>query len=121
MVIEGEVIFPKGTKPISGATLIATLQDTREADAPARIVRKHMLPSVSHDPARSRSLPFSLEYDAPASLGLTVSVLVDLDGDGRTSPGDFINMESYRVKSEVNRQKVRVRVFRVPFHEGKSK
>jgi uncharacterized lipoprotein YbaY len=111
-LIEGEVLLPTDVPSFSDATLIVELQDTREADVPARILARHIQTGISYDPARGKPLHFSVAISESArGPGVTVSVLLDLDGDGHITRGDYINMESCPVTSDS--AKLRVRVQRV--------
>jgi hypothetical protein len=111
-LIEGEVLLPPDAHSFSDATLIAELQDTREADVAARVLARHVQRGISYDSVRPEPLHFSLPLSASVSApGITVSVLLDLDGDGHITRGDYINMRSYSVTSDS--AKLRVRVQRV--------
>ena len=60
------------------------------------------------------ALPFALRGRLPDERGdYTVRVLVDLDGDGLVSRGDFVNVESYPVLTRGHPREVTVKVERV--------
>ncbi|HVG07769.1 MAG TPA: hypothetical protein VNM67_08685 [Thermoanaerobaculia bacterium] len=73
------------------------LQDTTYADAPARLLAEQFLDGVRHDRRASEELPFALEGPPPPpeARNTSVSAHVDVDGDGRISPGDLVSQQSY--------------------------
>jgi hypothetical protein len=108
-LIEGEILLPPDAHSFSDATLIVKLQDTREADVPARILARHIQPGISYDPMRPKPVHFSVILaDSASAPGVTVSVLLDLDGDGCITRGDYINVESYPVTADSAPLRVRV-------------
>jgi uncharacterized lipoprotein YbaY len=112
LLIQGEIEFPSEDETFSNAALTVTLQDTREADAPALVLKKQVTKRISRTAGSSEPLRFTLQCeDCPDSRFVTVSVLLDLDGDGCVSRGDYINVESYPV--EPSPRKMRIRVHRV--------
>ena len=74
------------------------LEDTSLADVEATRVLEQVIKDVSYDASTPGKIQFSMYgaiLDERASY--SINVLVDLDGDGKMSRGDFINMESYPV------------------------
>ena len=75
------------------------------------LVRHEVVPAV---PLPGGIIPFTLkvvEVDARATY--TIRVLVDRDGDGRISRGDYISMASYPVLTRGHQPEVTVRARRV--------
>lgn len=106
----GEINFPSENDTFSNATLTVTIQDTSEADAPARILAKQICGNISRPHGSREPLPFVLECeDIRESPFVTLTVLVDLDGDGRISSGDYISMESYPVHFSPHKMQIQVR------------
>ena len=106
----GEVEFPSQNDAFSDATLIVTVQDTQEADAPARVLCKQDFRNISRLRDSSDSLRFAFECeDIPKNPFVIVNVLVDLDGDGCVSRGDYINTEFCPVQFSPNEMRIRVR------------
>lgn len=86
------------------------VQYTQEADTPARVLAKQVRGNISRPRGSREPLRFALECeDIRESPFVTLSVLVDLDGDGRISRGDYINTESYPVQFSPHKMQVRVR------------
>lgn len=113
-LLRGRVIFDDATEPFSGATLYVFLEDTTLADAGAVIVAETVLGRMAYDPAERNDLTFALDGVVPDERAhYAVRVLVDLDGDGRVSRGDFVNVESYPVLTWGHPREVSVRVERV--------
>ena len=96
----GRIVFGADAPVFTGARVSIRLEDTTYADAPARALAERVLESIAYDGGAS-GIPFSL--DVPAGTGrvrMTLQVLVDLDGDGTATRGDYINMVSVPVPSE---------------------
>lgn len=109
MLILGKIEFPSEDAEFSEATLNVTVQDTQEADARARVLCKQVVGNVSRIRGSSEALPFALECEGVRkSPFVTVSVLVDLDGDGCISRGDYINTESYPVQFSPHEMHIRI-------------
>jgi hypothetical protein len=84
------------------------------ADAPAELVIEEAITGPLEARLRAGRLPFALPGVVPhPNRSYTVSVLVDLDGDGQISRGDFVNMASYPVLTFGHPEDVRIRVRRV--------
>jgi uncharacterized lipoprotein YbaY len=110
-VVTGEIVFPGPPPSLRGATVYIRLSDTSQADGPARVVAEGVLTKLEGQATSGGALPFSLRgrVDDPTSR-LTVSVHVDLDGDGAISRGDYINVASIPVLTRGHPSQVRVPV-----------
>ncbi len=114
LLLRGQVAFDEDVQPFSGATLYVSLEDVSMADESAVTVAELVVKGVAYDPSEGNTLPFTLSgvvVDERAHY--TVRVLVDLDGDGRVSRGDFVNAESYPVLTWGRPHEVSVHVERV--------
>ena len=112
MLITGEVIFPTETEAFSDAALIVELRDTRLADAPSRILERHVSKRISYDPSFKTNISFEIPCESlPEDYLPSVSVLIDLDRDERVGQGDFINTRSYYLQR--NEKSLRIEVRRV--------
>ena len=97
-LVSGEIHFAQKPQLPSDAKAHVRLLDTSMADAPSRLVAETVLKDISQQANLGNPIPFVLNGDPPHERGsYTISVLVDLDGDGKASPGDFINTQSYPV------------------------
>lgn len=113
-LVHGRIVFDESAESFTGATLYVFLEDTTYADDSAVKVAEQITKDVAYDARTHNSLPFALYGEVPDQRAhYTVRVLVDLNGDGKTSRGDFINMESYPVLSRENPTDVTIRVERV--------
>ena len=111
-LIQGEILLPPDAPSFSDADLIVKVQDTRESDAPARILARRIKTGIAYDATQAKVVHFSITMsDSVKASGGTVSVLLDLDGDGQITRGDYINMESYPITASL--AKLRIRVQRV--------
>jgi uncharacterized lipoprotein YbaY len=110
-VVTGEIVFPRPPPPLGAATVYVRLLDTSLADAPARILAEEVLTGLGDQAASGGTLPFTLHGQvADPTSRLTVSVHVDLDGDGVISRGDYINRASIPVLTHNHPRQVRVPV-----------
>ena len=113
-LIQGRVVFDERAESFAGATLYVFLEDTTYADDSAVKVAEQVTKDVAYDARARNSLPFTLYGDVPDQRAqYTVRVLVDLNGDGKTSRGDFINVQSYPVLTWGHSNDVTIRVERV--------
>src|SRR5262249_28815935 len=110
-VLTGEIVFPRPPPSLGAATVYVRLLDASLADAPARVVAEVVLTELGGQVVAEGTLPFTLrgQVDDPTSR-LTVSVHVDLDGDGAISRGDYINRASVPVLTRGHPSQVRVPV-----------
>ncbi len=98
VVITGKVRVLAPPVPAPPATLYVRLRDVSEMDAPARLVSELRLDGFDWQLASIDGVPFSLSVDSiEPRTSYTLSVLIDVDGDGRTGPDDFVSKGSYPV------------------------
>jgi len=90
-VIALNIKLPEGATLPNRSPLLVELRDTSLADAPAVPIKQ-----VRSSVARGRVKPLRVTID-PGSIpdGTTVWVHLDVDRDGRVSPGDYITVQSY--------------------------
>ncbi|MHC1577000.1 MAG: YbaY family lipoprotein [Methanosarcinaceae archaeon] len=99
-MIEGEIVFEEMNDPIQNATIYIELEDVSRADAPSTVISSMVLKNIDIDADSSASIPFSLEYpELEDRFTYSMSVLVDLNGDGKISGGDYISMEHIPVST----------------------
>jgi hypothetical protein len=99
MVVLVDVLCEGPARPAIGATVYVNISDTALADVESPVVGEGRAEVVG---ARSSWLA-TVECDVePESVHrssrLTVFAHVDVDGDGRISPGDFITTQSFPVE-----------------------
>jgi uncharacterized lipoprotein YbaY len=100
--------------------IVVQLEDVTVADVSSRIVTRQIagcldLPSYGNI---SRNDPFTIPFKLFYEIGdkqrrYAVSVHVDMDGDGKVSMGDYINMQSYPVITQGYPTQISVKVIRV--------
>src|SRR6266480_1555796 len=113
-LLRGRVVFDESVESFAGATLYVFLEDTTLADESSVNIAEQVTKDVRYDASGGESIPFAFDVAIPDERAhYTVRVLVDLNGDGRTSRGDFVNVESYPVLTWGNPNEVTVRVERV--------
>jgi uncharacterized lipoprotein YbaY len=97
LLVTGEVLFEKGARPFSGATVYIRLEDNSRADAASRIIAEQVVRDFSHK-QKGGGVEFKLYGEPPEERAdCNVRVHVDVDGDDEVSVGDYITMESYPV------------------------
>ena len=71
------------------------LEDTTYADAHAMTLAESSTPGVSYSAGRE-TIAFEIAADTARELSRrwTLRVLIDVDGDGRIGPGDYVNAAS---------------------------
>lgn len=112
--LRGEIVFADDAPPFSGATLYVSLEDTTYADADSVTIERLVRRGVAHDPRAGGRLAFELHGEVPDERArYTLSVLIDLDGDGRASRGDYVNKQDYPVLTRGHPNEVSVRVERI--------
>ena len=97
-LVSGEIVFAGRPELPAGATAYVRLLDTSAEDGRSSKIAEQILTRFAQKANRGEAVPFALKgkiEDDRASY--TISVHVDVDGDGAISPGDFINMQSYPV------------------------
>lgn len=109
-LLQGEVAFDDNAASFEDATLYVYLLKPVEDDD-AVIVQQLVNKNVAYDARSKNRLPFVFYGEIPDERShYLVSALVDLDGDGKASYGDFINMENYPVLTRDNPNKVSIQV-----------
>lgn len=113
-LVYGEIIFDPTPADLSGAKVYIRLEDTSLADGPSRIVSEQVLTDVPARATAKGSLPFTLCGEQPDSkTSYSVSVHIDMQGNGKISHGDYINTESYPVLTYGYPNRITMRVRRV--------
>jgi hypothetical protein len=95
-LVRGEIVFDDHPPSFGIATIHVFVEDTTLADAPARVLLHHVVENVSPDMLHGGRATFALRGRLPeARATYTVRVLVDVDGDGKASRGDYVSTVSY--------------------------
>ena len=109
--VSGKIVLQSWRGERGTSTVYIRLQDTSRIDAPALTVSESIFQGVDMDELRGAGIDFRLEVDEvdPRSR-YEVRVLVDLDGDGRLSAGDYTNTMAYPVLTRGQPDHVEVHV-----------
>lgn len=97
-VVKGEIKFGERPDLPASAKTYVRLLNTSLADAPSSVVAEQVIDYIASGVSKGEKVAFVLE---PNSIderdSYSVSVLVDIDGDGKISKGDYISMQAYPV------------------------
>ena len=97
-VVKGEIKFAGKPELPTAAKTYVRLLDTSLADAAAKVVAEQVIEHSAGSLSKGAKVAFVLEPNSIDERGsYSVSVLVDIDGDGKISKGDYISMQSYPV------------------------
>jgi len=97
------------------ATVYVRLLDTSRADAPAVTLSTLTLKEVALDVMEQDGVNFAMDITGvDAHAYYIVSVLVDLNGDGQSSRGDYLSMQAYPVLTHGHGNQVEVYAKRIP-------
>ncbi len=91
--VEGEIRFAPGEARPAAATVWVRLLDVSYADAPSLTVAEERIPLTGVCPLR---FVFAVAKVDPG-VQYAVSAHVDLAGDGRIRPGDWVTAQRYAV------------------------
>ena len=113
-LVRGEIVFDSPPSGLAGAKVQIRLEQTSLVEMPAQVVSERILKDLPAKLVEGRKIPFVLYGPQPIPRErYTVSVHVDMQGDGRIRVGDYINMQSYPVLTFGHPEQVVVRVRQV--------
>lgn len=113
-IVSGEILFPNDSFLQDSAVGYIHLLDVSLADAPSFIVAEEVIEDIAERILKGETIKFALygEIKNPRA-SYTVSVHIDLDGDGRVGRGDYINMQSYPVITFGHPNVIKMKVVKV--------
>ncbi len=113
LLVEGEITFEKNTPAFTNAKMFVYLEKVTHANAASEVMAYYVR-DISFDPKTKNVLTFVLDgKPSDPREAYAVRVHIDLDGDGKISPGDFINMQNYPVLTFGHPRKVSIHVRQV--------
>ncbi|MBN1148526.1 MAG: hypothetical protein JXA78_14805 [Anaerolineales bacterium] len=97
-LVRGEIVFDPPPLDLAGAKAFIRLEQTSLADMPSQVICEQILCDLAAKMVEGRKLPFAM-YGSLVNPRerYTLSVHIDLQGDGSIRAGDYINMQSYPV------------------------
>ncbi len=112
--VTGKIVFNELTGDINSATVYIRLLDTTEIDVSSITVAAVVLHDLNRDRVESQGLPFRISIDQiDSTRRYEISVLVDLDGDGQISVGDYYSTQSYPVLTHGHPDMVTIQVQKI--------
>ena len=97
-VVTGKVFLKDDPGKSCKANVYVRLLDTGRADASSVKVTETIYEKVDLSGIFKNGMPFRLQTDeTDPKRRYEISVLVDLDGDGKKGKGDYITMQAYPV------------------------
>ena len=113
-LVSGEIIFAEPPDLPPETIIRITLRDTSAADALSGVVAEQVLKDIATEANRQGKVEFALPGEIKDARGsYTISVHVDLNGNGQFKKGDFINMQSYPVLTYGQPNRITVQVKRI--------
>jgi hypothetical protein len=113
-LLRGEIVFDEVPPSFAKASVHIYLEDTTLTDASAKVVLHQVVANVAADMVQNERIPFTIDGTIPDTRACyTVRVLVDVDGDGKISHGDYVSTVSYPVLTRGYPDRVVVHVRRV--------
>lgn len=114
-LVTGRILLDGWQGESGPATVYVRLLDTSRADAPAVKVSTLTLKEVALDVMEQKGIDFALDITGvDPHAYYTVFVLVDLNGDGQSSRGDYQSMQAYPVLTHGHGNWVEVYAKRIP-------
>jgi uncharacterized lipoprotein YbaY len=112
--VRGAVHAVLAAMPPPGARLFVALEDVSLIDAPAPKVATFTTSELKVHPDGTLRSTFvlNLENSQPGAL-YSVRALLDLDGDGRASKGDFISVRSHPVDARSGHAELQIPLQRI--------
>lgn len=110
-LVSGSISFDDDASAFAGATVYVRVEDVSYADASSKVLAEQVMRDVSRLGESEEDLEFRIYgriTDERASY--SVSVHVDVDGDGEVSLHDYITMQSYPILTQGHPRKLSVRV-----------
>lgn len=110
--VRGTIVLDNVDTGLRPARIHVRLQDTSLADAPSRLIREVVIPrGPDTDRGEEQRVAFCIDAgEINPRVRYEVSVLVDLDNDGKIGVGDYHNTRSYPVLTFGNPDRVEIRV-----------
>jgi uncharacterized lipoprotein YbaY len=96
-IVEGVIQIDRRT-PLFRATIHLKIEDASRADAPSITVADKELKDIAIG-GESPPINFSIQFKPERQKQYELFVHIDVDGDGKISIGDYINMISYPISS----------------------
>ena len=88
--VEGVIIFDGKVDSFSNATVYLSVEDVSLQDAPSVVLSESVLHDISIDSADVRPIAYSISHpQLDTQMMYTLSVHIDVDGDGSLSSGDY--------------------------------
>jgi uncharacterized lipoprotein YbaY len=109
--MEGEIKIEDGNA-FDKATIYVRIEDTSEADTSSKILSEQKLENVSFNPdVDQHVIRFNISIPTIEKNRMyTVSVHIDINGNGKLDKGDYINMESFPLPLQDSKNKLVVKV-----------
>ncbi|WP_321418830.1 protease inhibitor I42 family protein [uncultured Methanomethylovorans sp.] len=94
-VLKGTVSFEEQNVSFSNATAYVTIEDVSVADSPSTVVEEQIISGLSINETKT-----TFQYAVPTSkleegTNYSLSVHIDVDGDGNVSQADYITTQHY--------------------------
>jgi uncharacterized lipoprotein YbaY len=93
LTVQGEILFDKPITFSPCSVIYIRLEDVTQVDSFSTIITEKAIKGLT----AGNKIGFDIEGMICNTHNYIISVHADIDGDGKISVGDFINMQSYPV------------------------
>ena len=123
--VSGEIVFEddefcKSLRHHQNCKIVVQLEDVTAADTSSKMITRQTIERLDfpHHGSSNRNKPFTIPFELFFEIRdkqrrYAISVDADMDGDGKVSSGDYINMQSYPVITQGYPTHISVKVGRI--------
>jgi uncharacterized lipoprotein YbaY len=108
----GDVSVLVEGRSVHNATLVVFLEDVTLADAASIVVARYERHGIGADVDTELIVRFEMFFE-PTAARLGLRALLDVDGDGRASRGDYVSVQSYPVDGLAKASSIRMSLRRI--------
>lgn len=98
-MLRGTVSFEEQNISITNATAYVTIEDVSIADAPSAVVEEQTIPNISINKANNTFQYAIATGKLDEGKDYSLSVHIDIDGDGNVSQADYVTTQHYPLTS----------------------
>lgn len=109
--IQGIIIFDEPIETFSNATIYLKVEDVSLQDVGSRLITEKSIDGISVDENTVEPIPYMLSYpELDERMTYSLSVHIDIDGDGTLSSGDYYSPWNNPVPTELGAHELDIHV-----------